>query len=133
MTWSDGISDQDACRVLARDDEGGNRDGRGGVARHRLEHDGARAHAGALGLLLDQEAVVVVADDDGLGEPRLAAGSRFSVAARKLEAWSSKKRMNCLGYMARDSGHRRVPEPPERMTGTIALMRTLASRCEAQH
>jgi hypothetical protein len=59
--------------------------------------------------------------------------SRFSVVASKLDAWSSKKRMNCLGYMARDSGHRRVPEPPERMTGTIALMQTLASRCEAQH
>ena len=30
-----------------------------------------------------------------------------------------KKRMNCLGYMVRDNGHRRVPEPPDRMTGTI--------------
>ena len=59
--------------------------------------------------------------------------SRFSVVASKLDAWSSKKRMNCLGYMARDSGHRRVPEPPERMTGTIALMRILASRYRAQH
>ena len=50
-----------------------------------------------------------------------SAGSRFSVAARKLEAWPSKKRMNCLGYMARDSGHSRVPEPPDRMTGTMRV------------
>jgi hypothetical protein len=43
--------------------------------------------------------------------------SRISVAARKLAAWVLEKRTNCLGYMARDSGHSRVPEPPERMTG----------------
>jgi hypothetical protein len=30
-----------------------------------------------------------------------------------------KKRMNCLGYIVRDNGHKRVPEPPDRMTGTI--------------
>ena len=24
---------------------------------------------------------------------------------------------NCLGYFSRDSGHKRVPEPPERTTG----------------
>ena len=28
--------------------------------------------------------------------------------------WLLEKRMNCLGYMARDSGHRRVPEPPKK-------------------
>lgn len=24
---------------------------------------------------------------------------------------------NCLGYLSRESGHKRVPDPPERMTG----------------
>ena len=62
-----------------------------------------------------------------------SAGSRFNVAARKLEVWPSKKRMNCLGYMVRDSGHSRVPEPPDRMTGTMPSMRNLAPPCEAQH
>ena len=27
----------------------------------------------------------------------------------------------CLGYCLRDSGHSRVPEPPERMTGIISI------------
>jgi hypothetical protein len=30
--------------------------------------------------------------------------------------------MNCLGYIDRDNGHKRVPDPPDRMTGTIMLM-----------
>ena len=54
-----------------------------------------------------------------MGAAKSAPGaSRFSVAARKLGPCSSKKLMNCLGYMARDSGHRRVPEPPD---GTCIL------------
>src|SRR5215472_10731655 len=48
--------------------------------------------------------------------------SRFKAAARKLDVWSSKKRMNCLGYIPRERGHRRVPEPPESITGKIAPM-----------
>jgi hypothetical protein len=28
---------------------------------------------------------------------------------------------NCLGKLLRDTGHSRVPEPPERMTGTICF------------
>jgi hypothetical protein len=39
-----------------------------------------------------------------------------------LEVCLSKKRMNCLGYMVRERGHRRVPEPPESMTGKIPPM-----------
>src|SRR5215467_12686123 len=50
--------------------------------------------------------------------------NRFKAAARKLDVWSSKKRMNCLGYIVRDRGHRRVPEPPESITGKIAPMGT---------
>jgi hypothetical protein len=43
------------------------------------------------------------------------------VATKKLGVWSLKKRMNCFGYMLRDMGHNRVPEPPERTTGTMPL------------
>ena len=32
---------------------------------------------------------------------------------------------SCLGYMERDAGQRRVPDPPERMTGIIMLMGAL--------
>ena len=63
-----------------------------------------------------QEAVVVIAEDGRGGK---AAGSiRASVAPSRLP-WPLKKRMNCFGYMVRDSGHRRVPEPPDKITGTI--------------
>ena len=97
--------------------EGGDRDGRRRVARDRLQDDGARRDAGALELLLDQEAVIVVAEEDRRARSRPRGFRRFSVAPRKLALWPLKKRMNCLGYMARDSGHSRVPEPPDRMTG----------------
>ena len=30
---------------------------------------------------------------------------------------------NCLGKLSRDTGHNRVPDPPERMTGTISVSR----------
>ena len=107
---------QDAGRVLACHQQGGDGDRRRRVARRRLQHDGVWLDACPLDLVLDQEAMVVVADHDRPGEAS-SGRKRVSVAARKLETWLSKKRMNCLGYMARDSGHRRVPEPPERTTG----------------
>jgi hypothetical protein len=50
---------------------------------------------------------------------RSAPDSRFSVASRKLALSSPKKRTNCFGSMARESGHRRVPDPPANTTGTM--------------
>ena len=71
-----------------------------------------------LELLLDQEAMIVVAQQDRrLRSRRRRRSGGCSVAPRKLVAWPLKKWMNCFGYMARDSGHSRVPEPPDRMTG----------------
>ena len=52
----------------------------------------------------------------GWAKPSVLA-SRCSVVASKLDPRSLKTLMNCLGYMARDSGQRRVPEPPDKMTG----------------
>jgi hypothetical protein len=104
----------DACRVLARDHEGGDRGGRGRVAGRRLEHDGAWAHAGALGFFLDEEAMVVVADDDGLGEPRLAAEplQRGRKEARRLVVEEANE---LLGVHGPRQGPQAVPEPPERI------------------
>ena len=50
------------------------------------------------------------------------ARKRGNAAPRNDVLWPLKKRMNCLGYMARDRGHRRVPDPPDRITGKIAFM-----------
>src|SRR5262245_59510324 len=55
-------------------------------------------------------------------------GSRSRVEDRKLCACACEKRMNCFGYIARDSGHRRVPDPPESTIGYIAS-RELLSFC----
>src|SRR5690606_5544465 len=41
---------------------------------------------------------------------------RFKVAPSRLVS-PALKRMNCFGYMARESGHKRVPEPPDKITG----------------
>ena len=110
---------QDAVGVVARDQQRGDCDRRRRVAGDRLQHDRFQRAPGKLRFLLDQESVIVVADDDGRREFQPWRASRLSVAARKLDPWSWKERMNCLGYMARDSGHRRVPEPPERTSGRI--------------
>ena len=45
----------------------------------------------------------------------LKAASRIAVACSMVSPPTSDS--NCLGYFSRDIGHRRVPEPPERMTG----------------
>ncbi len=46
-----------------------------------------------------------------------SAAVRCSVAANRQGPWPARARMNCLGYMARDNGHRRVPAPPDKSTG----------------
>ena len=39
----------------------------------------------------------------------------------------------CLGYALRDSGQRRVPEPPERITGVILYNTHLKLLLEVKH
>jgi hypothetical protein len=34
---------------------------------------------------------------------------------------SETKAQSCLGKLSRDTGHSRVPEPPDKITGTIRL------------
>ncbi len=65
--------DQDARWVLARHMQRGNRDGGCRIARHGLEHDRARACPDAPGLLLNQEAVVGIADDGWRLEAQLGS------------------------------------------------------------
>ena len=40
---------------------------------------------------------------------------------------------NCLGESRRDSGHRRVPTPPDMMTGTIDTHRRVEGRSRGDH
>ena len=65
-----GHQHQDALGIVCGHQKRGDSGCRGGVAGHRLEHDGLGHHAGALGLLPDQEPVVVVADDDRRAQSR---------------------------------------------------------------
>ena len=117
MAWSDGITTRIAVGSSRLTDRAAT-----AIAAAVLRATGSRmiargVDAGALELLLHQEAMIVVAQQRSAPRSRRPAVRRFSVAPRKLELWPLKKRMNCFGYMARDSGHSRVPEPPERMTG----------------
>src|SRR5438874_8035940 len=53
----------------------------------------------------------------------ISGGSKTPPAHRWAVAWSSDSsptiRWNCLGFPLLDNGHRRVPPPPDRMTGRI--------------
>ena len=35
--------------------------------------------------------------------------------------WSEIRGQSCFGKLSRDTGHRRLPDPPDRMTGTILV------------
>ena len=116
-TWSDGMTARMALGLSRSASERGDGDGRCGIAGDRLQHDGARCDTGAIELPPSPGSGDRCCRAGSAGESPLRWLRRVSVAARKLELWPLKKRMNCFGYIARDSGHSRVPEPPERMTG----------------
>ena len=91
------------------------RDGRRGVAPDRLEQDGRRRHSHFAQLLGDQESVRFVANHHrrrGVGKPASRAAVSWIMVRSPVSARS------CFGSSSRDSGHRRVPAPPERITGT---------------
>ncbi|GJD92734.1 hypothetical protein BHAOGJBA_6291 [Methylobacterium hispanicum] len=50
---------------------------------------------------------------------RPGSATRWAVAW-KVECSGSTSRANCLGMLAREAGHSRVPEPPHRITGWTA-------------
>src|SRR3990167_3216853 len=51
---------------------------------------------------------------------RAADDNRNSVDCNNV-SWFLTNGKNCFGYAARDSGHRRLPLPPARITGIIVL------------
>ena len=73
--------------------------------------------AGGAELLGDQEAVLLVADDDRRREAPATGAQRGFLRAACGRRCSGQ---SCLGKLSRETGQRRVPEPPERMTGMIA-------------
>jgi hypothetical protein len=109
-------------RVGVGDRQGGQREGRRGVAAGRLEHDVAAAAPGRAQLLGGDEAVFLVAHHDGAdatGRRPAKPASRPAVACSMVSLPT--RASSCLGYCSRESGHRRVPEPPERMTGWSSM------------
>ena len=78
-----------AVGVLAQRGERGDGDGGRGVAGDRLEDDGARLDAGALEFFLHQEAVIVVAQQDGRHEARVRLAA---AAASRRGSWRSGRR-----------------------------------------
>ena len=83
------------------------RDGSAGLTPRRLEHDD-RLDAELLGLTLREEAEAFAGNDD----------RRWARASACLEVERSPTNgRNCFGMGSRETGHRRVPEPPARTTG----------------
>jgi len=75
MTWSDGCTSIKASdRAPAATSGGGDR--RAGVARLGFEQDRLRLECRLLQLVVDQEAVIVVADQQRRGEPRRSSARR---------------------------------------------------------
>ena len=102
----------------------GQRNGRRRVATHRFQHDGLRLDALRPQLLSHEKPMRLVAHDDrrrGL-EP-LEPRARSPAAS----CCSPTSGSSCLGYSSRDSGHSRVPEPPERTTGVSMRTASYAS------
>jgi hypothetical protein len=57
-----------------------------------------------------------------MGAAKPFCGARRARVAESRLAFSPFKPLtNCFGYMARERGQSRVPEPPDRMTGTIRI------------
>ena len=58
-------------------------------------------------------------------QPGSAMPNRLPSVTRNRVCWKvdclPTSATNCLGMLSRDSGHRRVPEPPDRTTGWISM------------
>ena len=122
-----GHDPQHRVRIGLRRQQGGGGDRRGAVAAGGFEQDLRALDAGIAQLLGDHEAVLLVRHHDRRGEGGRCARSAVSASSDCSEI----RGQNCLGKLLRETGQSRVPEPPDRMTGTILLPRS-ASVMEPQ-
>ena len=83
MTWSDGWTSISASGSRASSHSGGGGDRRTGVAGERLEQDGLRLDADLAQLLVDQEAMILVADQQRCGEADVAQAARRRVLQQR--------------------------------------------------
>jgi hypothetical protein len=94
----------------------GQRDCGRGVAAGGLENQAGGRDADVTELLLDERRMAPIATMTG-------ASNLAASAVRKAVSWSivwgSVRLSSCLGRSARDSGHSRVPDPPDRMMGVM--------------
>jgi hypothetical protein len=105
--------------AIAAGVEGGNSQRRSGVAAKRFKQQGPGREPEFAQLLGRDKAILFIADDDRRAD---SAGrpSRLRVSCSRLSP--PIKGCSCLGCFSREIGHRRVPEPPLRMTGEIILL-----------
>ena len=92
----------------------------GAVLRpYGLQQDGGGRQPHLAQLLGDEEAVRFVANDQRAAGVRETPSSRAAVSCSMVR--SPVRARSCLGRSSRDRGQRRVPAPPERMTGTSVM------------
>ena len=92
--------------------------GRRRVTAFRLEHD-LRVRVDIAQLLGDQETVRLVADDEALAWPHPPYRSARKAVSCSIVCFAEVSGSSCFGYIERDAGQSRVPEPPDRITGWI--------------
>jgi hypothetical protein len=102
---------------------GGDRDGGSGVASEGLEEVRGVARLGVGEACVDVPRVEVQVPVGNRHESVAAGNCHARRAVLPSSVSPSGSGMNGLGAVSRESGHRRVPAPPERMTGTMAVMR----------
>ncbi len=102
---------QQAVRVVLGGQQRGRGDGGGAVAADRFQHQAGVGDAGGAQLLRDQEAVLVVADDDRRGEAGAAGAQRGFLhqacdrrSAAKAAWGSSRARPATAGCRSRRTG-----------------------------
>ncbi len=113
ITWSDGITTRMPAGSVRSTSRAATAMA-GAVLRATGSSRMARGiDARPLGLVPHQEAMVVVADDDGAAKPALRGSGALSVAARKLAVWSLGEADELLGV----HGPRQRPQPRARAPG----------------
>ena len=107
---------QHRIRVGLGDQHGGGGDRRGAVAADRFQHDAGVVRC-------RRRAVVRRSGTGAPGCRRRWAARTPGPAARSAVSCiivrSDTSGQSCFGKLSRDTGHSRVPEPPERITGTM--------------
>jgi hypothetical protein len=130
---------QNGARLMLFQEDSCDSGGHRSVAGEGLEQDRAQCDSGRSPSSLTRKRWSLLQRMSG-AENSAPACNRLSVEPRKVGASPPKKRTNCFANIARESGHKRVPDFLARTTGTTvrrplpnASLRRLSRDARAKH